>query len=134
MRKRKLNENIKNVLNNNFIDIFKRYVKESESLDAFSIDMEVINQRSYAWIREVGGSKIEKLNDLVNLEIKWYERGGNSYPNSFSYAKYNNGLTTKRSKYAYIVGYFIDDFFGSSLLCSKKEDITEELVDVLVKI
>lgn len=136
MAKRKMNENVKSLLMNDFLPIFIRYIKEKDIENLFyENDINKVVSRLKGVIDQTNTNDIKNFYDLIEMEIKWYEKGFNCCPSVFEFQKYN-GFLTNKSKIHYCIGYFCEDIFGQHPTCqvSNMGEMVDELVEILIKV
>ena len=77
------------------------------SYEAF---IDKINRRLHSCLPTVGMAKVENFQDLMELEIRWYNIGGAKI---YDYDGLDLSLHTKKGKIYYCISYFLDDIYRS---------------------
>ena len=76
-------------------------------------------------------NRIEKLNDVIDFEIAYYEYGNDTTPSGpFEYRGFS--CRTNVGKILYCVSYFVEDVFGLTLKSEQKYQIINDIADIIL--
>lgn len=107
MAKRKMDEKTKNILKNDFVIFFKRFIKENNfKINLFTLLPQVNNKLSGVK-HQFNLEYLKSFEDIIELEILWYESGGCT--SSYFQECLFNDFKTRKSRIIYCLTFFLED-------------------------